>query len=195
MAERVRAADATAFDPVPIPVKATGGSVPVGTVVVWTVAANPSDMENWLECNGQAITKTDYPDLYAIVGATVPDFQGMFLRGYGSQNFSQYNGGRIGISNTVHASGNIGEIQGDASREITGAFNQDGHADNLYGVLHGPSGAFYEPGKNSGRAVYKDTGWSATIARFAFTSSLVTPVGNENRPVNVAVRYLIRAKP
>lgn len=76
------AGDSTSFNPVPIPVVAKGaGGVPVGTIIAWPVAQNPADMENWLECNGQSISASVYPELSALVGAKVPDFRGVFLRG------------------------------------------------------------------------------------------------------------------
>ncbi|MDR2744702.1 MAG: phage tail protein, partial [Desulfovibrio sp.] len=58
------AADSTSFDPTKIPIVAkSSGGVPVGTVVAWPVATNPADMDKWLECNGQTISSTVYPEL------------------------------------------------------------------------------------------------------------------------------------
>ena len=73
----VFAADATSFDPTKVPIQAKGaGGVPVGTVVSWPVASNPADPANWLECNGQSVSPTVYPELYALVGGNVPDYRG-----------------------------------------------------------------------------------------------------------------------
>ena len=82
------AADATSFDPtkVQITAKATS-SIPVGTVVTWPSGANPADMQNpdgtynWLECNGQSISQTVYPELFAVIGGKTPDYRDWFLRG------------------------------------------------------------------------------------------------------------------
>ena len=68
------AADSTVFDPTKVKVAAKGGSggIPVGTVISWPVATNPADMQNsdgtynWLECNGQSISQTAYPELFAL---------------------------------------------------------------------------------------------------------------------------------
>ena len=38
--------------------------VPVGTVMAWPSKNKPSD--NWLECNGQTISKADYPELFKV---------------------------------------------------------------------------------------------------------------------------------
>ena len=58
-----------------------GGSVPVGTIIAWPVATNPSDADKWLECNGQTITQAAYPELYAVVGSYVPDLRNRMLQG------------------------------------------------------------------------------------------------------------------
>ena len=65
--------------------KSSGGN-PVGTIIAWPVSKNPEDMENWLECNGQAVNQAMYPQLYSIVGAHVPDLRGQFLRGLGGNS-------------------------------------------------------------------------------------------------------------
>ena len=80
------AADSTAFDPTKVRIQAQN-SIPVGTVIAWHSTGNPADMRNpdgtynWLECNGQSISQTVYPELFAVVGARTPDFRGQFLRG------------------------------------------------------------------------------------------------------------------
>lgn len=68
-----------------ITAKISGGN-PVGTIIAWPVAQNPEDMENWLECNGQAVNQAAYPELHSIIGAHVPDLRGQFLRGLGGNS-------------------------------------------------------------------------------------------------------------
>ncbi len=46
-------------------VEIPSGGVPVGTIVAWPVATNPDDWDKWLECNGQSITRTAYPEIHA----------------------------------------------------------------------------------------------------------------------------------
>lgn len=85
-------ADATSFDPTKVAVKAKGSGVPVGTIIAWPVATNPEDMENWLECNGQTVSQSAYPELFALMSA-VPDLRGQFLRGlsagHGVQEYAE----------------------------------------------------------------------------------------------------------
>ena len=51
--------------------------LPIGSVVAWPSSSIPS---GWLECNGQSTTQ--YPTLNTLIGATVPDLRGEFIRGY-----------------------------------------------------------------------------------------------------------------
>jgi hypothetical protein len=169
--------------------------VPVGTVIAYT---GPENFENWLECNGQSTA--GYPELAAIVGANVPNYQGMFLRGYGSQNHSKNNGSTVGVTVTTHSSGSLGAIQGDATRGFgnTVIHDRDLHepgSSNQSGVL-GSTGAFYNDtvtAIGASSIVKGDVVSRAT--RRTFDASRVMPTSTENRPVNMAVRYLIRAKP
>ena len=84
------AADATSFDPTLVKVTAKPiSSIPVGTIISWPVAQNPADWRNpdgsynWLECNGQSITKAAYPELFALMGGKLPDLRGLFYEGMG----------------------------------------------------------------------------------------------------------------
>ena len=189
------AADATSFDPtkVQITAKATS-SIPVGTVISWPVATDPTDMQNpdgtynWLECNGQSISQTVYPELFAIIGAKVPDYRGLFLRGYGQQSHSQNNGSAVGVTSTTHRSGALGEVQGDAIRNITGEVN-GGAVEEESGNSSGVFSYHMVASKGAeGSYRYGDYG-------FDFDASRVVPTATENRPVNTAVRYFIRARP
>ena len=63
---------------------------PSGMVAMFANSTAPS---GWLKCNGQAISRTDYSDLFDAIGTTygtgngsttfnVPDLRGEFLRGW-----------------------------------------------------------------------------------------------------------------
>lgn len=104
-------------------------------------------------------------------------------RGYGSQASTHY-------GTVTHTSAGLGLLQGDAIREMKGeAVMAGGTGNGLYsGVLN---------------SVHYDTeiAWLTSsgktqvqFRRLQFVASKALPVANENRPVNRAVRYLIRAK-
>ena len=110
------------------------GGVPIGTVITWASSKNPTEGGTWLECNGQSATA--YPALVAVLGKnTVPDYRGVFLRGYGSVITSHF-------GNVIHQSDNLGAIQGDAIRNIYGSHGVD---DRTFNGL-GATGAFFKDG-------------------------------------------------
>ena len=157
LAQPVLGADATSFDPTKVAVEAkSSGGVPVGTIISWPVATNPEDMDNWLECNGQSISPSVYPELFAVLGNSVPDLRGLFLRGYGGKSAA------------------LGATQDQATAssgiQIATAFIDLGGG--------GWDGWAYAP--------YPQAGGSWTT---------LPGTGDETRPVNTAVRYLVRARP
>ncbi len=110
-----------------------------------------------------------------------PNYQGVFLRGYGSQYSSHY-------GTVLHQSDELGILQGDAIRNITGTF-----PNNDYEYMSHHTGAFYYEGTPIGHG-YSDDPSYCVGARSGFDASRVVPTDTENRPVNIAVKYLIKAK-
>ena len=151
-----------------IPLSSLGNStdgLEIGMVVAWTLSVNPSD--NYLECNGQVVDGSKYPKLYALMHNT-PDYRGVFLRGLGGNSAS------------------LGELQGDAIRNITGNFNATDNNSwniNANGVFYGQTIGAGDQGGKAGE--YK---------KYYFDTSRVVPTAEENRPINKAVRYFIKAK-
>lgn len=159
-------------------------TIPVGLVCIWPIASEILNAHKWLECKGQFFDQFKYPDLYRLFpDRRVPNYQGVFLRGHGSQAHRQNNGSMVGVTLTNHTSGNLGVIQGDAIRQIESGFAYDNYC-------YAADGAFY---------VYYngDGGYSGNAGTGGVRMDLsrVVPTANENRPANIAVRYLIRALP
>ena len=179
----VLAADSTSFDPTKVMVQSVAtSSIPIGTVIAWPSASWPADADNWLECNGQAISSAVYPELVALIGGSVPDYRGLFLRGHGFQTSTHY-------GSVTHSSAGLGQLQGDGIREIWGELSylprsRDGEV--------GQSGslAFWNEGRNQ----WMNDAGKAPSGAMSFYASRSTPVVGEVRPVNRAVRYLIRAR-
>ena len=173
----VLAADSTSFDPTTVMVQSVGASIPVGTVITWPSNSWPSDRDNWLECNGQSISSAVYPELAALVGATVPDYRGYFLRGVGGNSAS------------------LGEKQGDAIKHPTteSVLHFWKSFENCWatGVFSIPNQSEYDvtiKKSNSGHSFPRKLRFDLANA----WESGYTAV--ETRPVNRAVRYLIRAR-
>lgn len=157
--------------------------VPVGTVITWASANNPNENGTWLECNGQSCTA--YPELAKVLGSdTVPDYRGVFLRGLGSVTSTHY-------GTVQHQSAALGTLQGDSIRNIYGSFVVDDIVSNGgYNWQYPPNGAF----KVVGSADYdarSHGSWNGRLV--SFNTSYVVPTANEDRPINRAVRYFIKA--
>ena len=154
--------------------KSTG--VPIGTILAWPSHALPADSGVWLLCNGQSCS--GYPGLVKVLGKnTVPDYRGIFLRGYGSQVSTHY-------GNVSHSSEALGVLQGDAVRNVTGSFPMG--VDSWSGY----EGVFYQ-GNHSNHLVGDDDGTKNYSTYLNLSRG--TPTANEIRPVNRSVNWIIKA--
>jgi len=93
--------------------------IPTATIVPWSSASVPS---GFLECNGAAVSRTTYADLFAIVGTTygvgdgattfnVPDLQDNVAVGKSNNKSLASTGG----ANTVTSTGNVGGSTANAT--------------------------------------------------------------------------------
>ncbi len=155
---------------------------PVGMVIVSLLTSAP---DGWLLCDGSAVDRTTYADLFALIGETygigdgsttfnLPDYRGQFLRGAGTHssqtmaNGTAYNGGSLGN------------------------YEEDG----FQGHTHLQSSYNYD-NKN------KSSGTDGNIAnnprKYSYTSTIGaygdygTPrVGYETKPTSYSVNYIIK---
>ena len=97
-------------------------------------------------------------------------------------------GNEVNLPNLYHSDGRgyflrssktLGEVQGDAIRNITGCL--------MYGVSDGISGAFYigSVPAGTGRQGFIQRNGTHTLNTFNFDASRVVPTANENRPLNI----------
>jgi microcystin-dependent protein len=135
--------------------------VPIGMPMMWLVETAPT---NYLLCNGQAISRVDYDDLFNVIGTTfgigdgsttfqLPDFRGEFLRGWDN--------GR-----GIDASRVLGSSQADMLKEHTHNYNVDNGA----------------PGSS----------WAQNGFRGVTAAATSSAGGVETRPRNIAINYIIR---
>lgn len=157
----------------------------IGDIIAFYGSTAP---EGTLVCNGAAISRTTYSELFGVIGTTagagdgsttfnLPDLRGLFLRGLNGTNAAA-----------------LGVEQGDAIREISGRLGYVaaiGNAKNM--SLSHASGAFTPsyPAGTAGPSAYPS---SATVTEdysglVDFAASNVVPTAAENRPVNTAVLY------
>lgn len=78
--------------------------VPVGAVLPFYGGEPP---KNWLLCYGQQVSRTEYPELFRVIGTragagngsstfNVPDLRGKVIYGQGASDFSQNTGATVG---------------------------------------------------------------------------------------------------
>jgi len=173
--------------------------MPVGGIIIWG-SEKPLPDNTWLECNGQAIPNgIEYEEIRRIYGTNLPDYRGVFLRGYGSRVHTQNNGSTIGNTATTHTSGEIGVVQGDTIRNaggnvLPGSWIAHAGVSQPTGVF---SGIITNPNAvlaafSDKNITYHNANYYTTYNTLQFELSYVTPTSNEIRPLNTAVRYIIK---
>lgn len=125
--------------------------------------------------------------------SNVPDYRGVFLRGYGAIFQSDIYGP------VLHESSDLGVLQGDSIRNISGKIDASA-SPNVYEAF-GEINPGYLSITGAFEGIYSNIqavsdGVSAEICMtgFKFDASRSVPTSNENRPVNKSVKYLIKAK-
>lgn len=150
--------------------------------------AGPEPPEGYLYCDGSAIGRETYSELFEAVGTlygagdgaetfNLPDARGVFFRGDGGENNAA-----------------MGTQQGDAIREISGTL-----LDLVYQNVHDgkmpiiKSGCFRNADIQSNQAVTPTNATSLTgTDGIDFKASFVVPTANEVRPINLAMKPCIR---
>jgi microcystin-dependent protein len=182
-------------------------AVPVGTVTAYTGEHVP---DGWLLCDGQALRRGEWPELFRAIGTShgagvsmlgvreadfnLPDYRGRFLRGVDAGEDGTPAGAdpaaetrsaaRAGTGNTGNR---VGSYQSDATalpRDPLQPFRT---------VVELPVAAGTALRRPAAAGARGDT---VVVLRSAQTHGyLVTGGDAETRPRNVSVRWIIRAKP
>ena len=154
------------------------GSVPTGSVYHFATSTAPT---GFLFCNGEAVPNgagtvqgvtADFSALYAILGTTygvagtLPDLEGVFIRGTGSQTIS-------GIT----YSGTLGTKEGDQLQGHQHSIRIDG------------SGASFRTGATSNNT---QVGTNQTTAIVTDGTNGTPRTGAETRPANIALLPCIK---
>lgn len=150
---------------------------------------DPNDYDappSWaLRCNGAAISRTAYADVFARFGTR-------YGAGNGTTTFNIPNledgNGRF-IRAAISKAG-VGAKQDDAIRNITGGATFDKLAESMTEL----SGAFlgsYRTGEDNGHG-HSSQAWGPRFFRIDFNAANAgVPVANENRPYGMAVVFLM----
>lgn len=173
-------------------VSTTVFTLPSGIVLAYAAATAPS---GYLLCDGSAVSRNTYAGLFATIGTThgqgdgsstfnLPDYRGRFLRGVdGGMGRDPDAASRTPMNTGGNSGANVGSIQGHQYASHT--HTQDPHS-------HGIQIA---QGSNSGFPQYPTTLPSSSTTTFTSNSATATNQnsgGNETRPVNAYVAYIIK---
>jgi microcystin-dependent protein len=127
--------------------------IPTATIVPWSDSSVPS---GFLECNGAAVSRTTYADLFAIVGTTygagngsttfdLPDLQDNVAVGKSNNKALASSGG----ANTVASTGNVGGSTANASLSVAQLANNagsgSGHSHNMSATFSGDATSVVQP--------------------------------------------------
>lgn len=114
-------------------------AIPVGTVL-WS--ANPAVPSGYLLCNGAAVGRATYPELFAAIGTT-----------YGSGNMSTtFNLPNL-IDKFAQGSAVAGTVKNAGLPNITGQFTSDDQGPNPTGAFYRVAGSQGDGGEGGGRLV------------------------------------------
>ena len=155
--------------------------------------------DGWLLCNGDPVSQDDYPDLFDVIGTSfgdgsdgdgddnfnLPDLRGMFLRGVdnGTGNDADAASRTKMNDDQVVLGDVVGSYQKDAIRNITG-----------YARVSTRSRGAVPPfsyGTNYGDA-FDSSSANGYDSLLHFNASTVVPTGEDNRPKNISVNYIIK---
>lgn len=164
----------------------TPSATPTGSVFMLATTTVPS---GYLECNGAAVSRTTYADLFAAIGTVwgsgngsttfnVPDLRGEFVRGW--DNGRGQDSGRSFASLQTEMIGPHNHSITDPGHTHTS--NQDLENPNSGGITQGP-----------GNRNHGIIGAGSTIVNSRTTGiSINNNSGTENRPRNIAMMYVIK---
>jgi microcystin-dependent protein len=170
-------------------------SLPAGVVFPFAGASAP---DGWLLCDGSAISRTTYARLFASIGTSfgvgdgsstfnLPNTQGVFIRGAGSQTIS-----------AINYSGVVGTVQGD---QVQGHYHSKSESAHTHAAA----------GETSARAVGANTGWgiaagqtnaAAGVQGATSNVSITSPssdgtngtprTGSQTHPANLGMNHIIK---
>lgn len=183
------------------------GGVPVGSMVDWPSATPPT---GWLACAGQSLSRTAYPELFAVVGTTfgapssstfnLPDFRGRVSAGLDVDSGGYADRLTTPNSRTLGAAGGaqtvtLTEAQMPAhDHTVSGSTNSSGlHQHSFGGVA---AGIPFSGGSGNGLAESVDTTSSAGAHTHTLAGTADSAGGGEahaNVQPTIIINKIIKA--
>lgn len=209
--------DGTDFE---LAVGTTPSAVSVGAVMAWPMTEIPS---GWLECDGSAVSRVTYAALFSVIGTSygvgngsttfnLPNYKNQFLRGFdasGTDAASRTNRG----DGTTGA--NVGTKQTDEYKQHNHTFTGNAVNDHRHMVVDSTDASTSALTLTSDRAMsYRanrvseqsytlgaagsaeaDISRSSPAGGHTPSGSISNSGGNETRPKNITVKWIILAVP
>lgn len=158
-----------------------------GAIVAWPTGTAPT---GWLHCNGAAVSRTTYSALFAVIsddygpgdGSTtfnLPDFRGEFLRGWDNGEGNDPDA----ASRTDRGDGTTGDNVGTKQDHEFESHDHDFEANGEY--------SRDSSGPQSGTIIMNADGNSSS-SNGPIQNNIANRGGNETRPRNVAVMWIIK---
>ena len=176
-------------------------AVPTGAIMAWPTESIPS---GWLKCQGQAVARSTYSDLFSTLGViygagdgsstfNLPDYRGEFLRGRAEGSANDPDRGSRTDRGDGNGGDNVGTKQDYAVVNHSHGNNSGGNSNYGYNNNSNNTGQF----SKSGHGYYANQCHSGGIvhnmsygSNYANVNGHVT--NNEVRPRNVYVHWIIK---
>lgn len=171
--------------------------VPAGTILPYGGATVPA---GWLLCDGRSFPAANYPNLFGAIGNdwggnggnfNIPDLRGMFLRGVGgNSNNDPDKLDRVASAPGGNTGNAVGSKQQDDFLSHDHEITDPGHSHQYWDE--------YNPPRNSDNASDRWVADDQTVETEKSTDPANTGIsinprgGNETRPKNVYVNYIIK---
>ena len=188
--------------------------VPAGAILAFGGAIAPT---GWLLCNGAAISRVTYLNLFNAIGTAhgygdnvpttgtfnLPDYRGRFIRGVdGAVTRDPDRAGRTAANTGGNTGDNVGSIQPYAAARPTSAFTSGAMSANsthshVQQFTSAGGGTPVGWGGNSTFSTWaagtvNNTNMSSAMADISHTHTITAGGDNETRPLNAYVNYIIK---
>jgi microcystin-dependent protein len=150
------------------------------------IAHNGTIQDGWLECDGRAVSRTMFPDLFSAIGTT-------YGSGDGSTTFNlpNYSDGKFPEGSTV-----AGVVKQPGLPNITGTFSQTNTTNMLNGLINNTTGAFTYDSRLGGDTYGSGSTDSVDLQKTTFSAQDSNPIygaSNTVQTYSLTTRYIIKA--
>jgi microcystin-dependent protein len=182
----------------------TVGDYPIGTITSFAGILNQDQLQaaGWLYCNGEAVSRTQYQDLFNVIltafgdgdGTStfdLPDLRGIVARGADNgAGVDPDAATRVAAAPGGNVGPKVGSLEGFATMAPAVSFTAGSSGDHTHTVNHVPTGNSSYAVAGSYQAIW-NSGTAPTDAAGAHSHN-VTGGDLETVPVNAYVYYVIK---